>query len=129
MSQLKISIIFLVILGVIAGLFYWYFTYSQGQIKILQENNAKLTMTIQTQDITIKAQEEFTQKQNKNILELQTGLETATSEKNELTQKLFRIDLDKHARKNPVATEKAINTATVKAFKEIETLTKLYSKE
>lgn len=124
MPSVKVIGIFLLIMLVMTGIFYWYFEYSQGKIQVLEENNAKLTMAVQTQNETIKAQEEFSKKQNQDISALQNGLETATTDKDVLIRKLMRIDLDAHARKNPKSTEKAINKATIKIFQEIENITK-----
>ena len=123
MSTIKISLVFLLVLGIMAGIFYWYFEYSQGKIQVLLENNSKLTAAVQTQNETIKAQEAFSLKQNQDITALQEGLQSANNDKNVLIQKLLKIDLNAHARKNSTATEKKINSATAKAFKDLEAIT------
>jgi len=123
MSIIKTSLLFLLVIGLMTGAFYWYFRYSQNKIQILEENNAKLTVAVQVQTETIKAQEEFNKKQNQNISDLQNGLQKAYSDKDALVSKLFNTDLNSQAQKNAKAVENKINADTSKLFDELEALT------
>lgn len=46
---LKLVGIMIIIMGVVGGIFYWYYTDTQEKMAILHENNAKLETAMQTQ--------------------------------------------------------------------------------
>ena len=50
---MKIAMIMIVVMAVVLGGFYWYYQDSQKKLAVLQENNAKLEVSVQTQKETI----------------------------------------------------------------------------
>ena len=51
---LKLAGIMIVVMGVLGGVFYWYYTETQQKIAILHENNAKLETAMTTQKQAIE---------------------------------------------------------------------------
>ena len=84
MSTLKISIVFIAIIALMVGAFYWYFNWSQHKIADLQGQNAALTAAVDIQKQTIEAQAAFKKKQDSDIAALQTGLQAANDAKTAL---------------------------------------------
>jgi Flp pilus assembly protein TadB len=123
MSTIKLSLVFILILGLAAGAFYWYFTYSQSQIDTLEQNNAKLTEAVQIQQQTITAQTQFAVQQNSSLTELQTQLQTANDTKTQLLQKFATGNLNASARKDALALQDKVNAATQAALEALETIT------
>ena len=123
MGTIRLSFIFLVIMGVTLGGFYFYFNWSQNKIQTLEGNNAKITAAVEEQKKTIDSLQTFYKKQNDNIIELQNSLQQANDEKAQLENKFLKHDLEALARKDPKAIELRINKATIKAFRDIETFT------
>jgi len=123
MGTIKLSLIFVVVLGVVLGGFYLYFNWSQDRIQSLQLDNARLTTAVEEQKKAIEAQQEFDRKQNDNLAELQVSLQQANDAKSALEEKFLKHDLESLARKDPKAIERRINAATDKAFRDIESFT------
>ena len=46
---LKLAGVMMIIMGVVGGIFYWYYTDTQEKMAIMHENNAKLETAMQTQ--------------------------------------------------------------------------------
>lgn len=123
MTILKLSAIFALILALMAGAFYWYFTYSQNKIGTLEQTTAKLTEAIQIQTQALNDQVAFQKQQNIDLADLQRQLQDATIAKSQLESNFLNSDLNALARKNAKALEDQINKATNQALRDIEKLT------
>lgn len=123
MSIIKLSAIFILILGLIVGTFYWYFTYSQNQINTLEQNTAKLTQAVQIQQQAMQDQIAFQKQQNQDLTELQTELQNANNAKSALENEFIDTNIDDQARKNAQALENKMNADTAAALRALEALT------
>lgn len=92
---------------------------------ILQENNAKLTVAVQTNEETIKVMKDHDEQQAKQINELQDGLNKATQDRMDLESKFRNKDIAGMGRKDAKLLEEKINRATQRAFDDLEKTTGL----
>lgn len=120
-SKVAIGEFVLMLLMIASG--YVYYHFSQQEIITLHENNAKLTVAVQTQKETITAQIEAVKIQNAAMLALQQSRDESENNRRNLEDKLHKHDLAAIARGNSVALETRINRATIKMFSDIERLT------
>jgi hypothetical protein len=67
---LKLALIMFVVMGVLGGVFYWYYNDTQEKLAILHENNAKLEVATQIQTDAIQSLEDDVAKAN--VLRKQT---------------------------------------------------------
>ena len=124
-----IKIYFLiVVLGLVGGVVYggwYYYKDTQARIQILTENNAKLEVATQQQEMTINTLVEDAEKYRELNKELNTKLEAANDYKNELIGKLRKHDLSRLSQQKPGLVEKRINNGTKKLFESFESITAL----
>ena len=123
MSILKISAIFILLLGIIVGAFYWYFNYSQNEINTLEQNMAKLTEAVQIQQQAAQDQLTFEKQQNLNLATLQAQLQDANKVRTDLENEFLNTDINIQARKNAQALEDKMNKETAAALKALEDIT------
>ena len=71
--------IMIIVMAVVLGGFYWYYQDSQEKIAVLQENNAKLEVSVQTQKEAIEQHLEDAQKAHGIVAE--TNLKFAEAQK------------------------------------------------
>jgi biopolymer transport protein ExbB/TolQ len=112
-----------IVIMIMGGLSYWYFTYSQEQIGILRENAAKLEQAVQTQTETIRAQQAAHERTNREVVNLQTRLGVAESNRRETESRLRRANLEAQARTSRIQTEQRINQDIQDAFTQFERIT------
>ena len=118
--MLKVVGIMLIVMGVMTGIFYWYYTDSQAKIATLHENTAKLETAVGL----VSAQNE----QMQESFERQTVLQSAMIKRFQgietqlggLDETLREHDLQFLALKKPDRIEKIINRATSKLWGELE---------
>jgi hypothetical protein len=118
--NMRLTLVFIAIIAVMCGGFYWYFNWSQERIAILQENNAKLTVAVEEQKQTIAAIQKHAEEQAQQMNELQKGLNEANSARRDLEEKFLKFDLEQLARKDSQDLERKMNNATDRAFRQIE---------
>ena len=123
LSILKLSAVFALILALMAGAFYWYFTYSQNKISVLEQNTAKLTQALQIQTQALDDQVAFQKQQNLDLADLQQKLQDATTAKEKIVSEFFNTDLNALARSNSKALETQMNLTTNQTLRDIEKLT------
>lgn len=123
MSIIKLSLLFILILGIIVGAFYWYFSYSQSEINTLEQTTAKLTQAVQIQQQAMQDQITFQSQQNQNLADLQTQLQAANDAKSALETEFLNTDIDVAARANAQALENKMNADTAAALRQLEALT------
>jgi hypothetical protein len=122
---MKLAAVMALILAVVCGLGYWYYEDQQARMAILQENNAKLTVAVQTNEETIKVMKDHDEQQAKQINELQDGLNKATQDRMDLESKFRNKDIAGMGRKDAKLLEEKINRATQRAFDDLEKTTGL----
>tara|TARA_B100000287_G_scaffold432774_1_gene492870 strand:+ start:2156 stop:2533 length:378 start_codon:yes stop_codon:yes gene_type:complete len=116
----------IIIIGVISGIGYGayaYYSNTQERLKQLQENNAKLEVSVQSLEKVKNTLEEDAQKQANQVTSLIVKLEKAEKEQDELRAKLNKHDLTRLSEKKPGLIEKRINDGTKKLFTDFESIT------
>jgi len=116
----------IIIIGVISGIGYGayaYYSNTQERLKQLQQNNAKLEVSVQSLEKVKNTLEEDAQKQAKQVTSLIVKLEKAEKDQDELRAKLNKHDLTRLSEKKPGLIEKRINDGTKKLFTDFESIT------
>lgn len=119
---LKLSLIFLVIMGVMAGGFYFYYKDSQKRLAILTENAAKAELAVEVQKTAIISMKDSFEKQAVLVTNLQGKLSEAEDGYKKLSSKLRRHDLEELSRAKPGLMEKKINNGTKRLLLELEAI-------
>lgn len=114
-----IKIYFIVIvLGIVASVG-WYYNDTQARIAILQENNAKLEVALETSEASIEALKEDIIKFQELNSQLQENLQKAEAYGDDLRTKLREHNLTALALRKPGLLEGRMNGATAKLWREI----------
>jgi cell division protein YceG involved in septum cleavage len=126
---MKIAVIMIVVMAVVLGGFYWYYQDSQEKIAVLQGNNAKLEVSVQTQKETIEQHLEDAQQASNIVAE--TNLKFAEAQKevddlrgkfNKVSKLLGQRDIGKLASAKPRLIERIIDKGTDQSFRCFELL-------
>ena len=117
---MKLAGVLLIVIAVMAGGFYLYYTDSQKKIAILTENAAKAELAVETQKETIKAMNDNLNKQAVLVGDLTSKLSDAESGYKKLASKLRRHDLEELSRAKPKDMERRINRGTKRLIIELE---------
>jgi hypothetical protein len=126
---LKVILGLLIVISVMSGGFYLYYQNTQSRLAILQENQARLELSVKMQSYTIERQKEFLEMQQEYSRQLQRGLTEAESSRGKLEEIFRKHDLDALSRAKPEMIEKRVNDATRRVFKELETQTEMWYNE
>ena len=108
------------ILG-IAGYFYW--SWSQNEIRTLEKNNAKLEDAVRLQKETIKSLEAAAVKQSEEILRLQVNQNAADTNYRNDVNNIYQTNIPELARQNLKAAEDKMNADTARMLNDIELIT------
>jgi hypothetical protein len=119
---MKLSLVLLALLVSSSLASAWYYKYSQDIIMTLQSNNAKLEVAINTQKETISSMKENFEKQAAALTDLSAANQALNSEKDALSTKLMKHDLEELSRRKPVLIERRINNGTKKLFSDFTDL-------
>lgn len=119
-SGSKLILVMLIATAMLAGVFYWYFTWSQNELTVLKQDNAKLELAVEQQKQAIASLTAFQIRQNQQVNTLQTNLAKSESGRKLLEEKFLSHDLEYLARNKPALIERRINAATADVFKQIE---------
>ena len=112
---LKLSAgLFLVILAM-GGLGLWYYNDSQATIATLQENNAKLEISLQQEQETLKALQADIKQAEQQIDKVNREFAKTRQQNNELAKRLEKHNLGFLAANKPGLVERVVNRATEKA--------------
>jgi hypothetical protein len=104
------------LLIMVSGSFYGYYKISSYKLAALSEANSKLTIAITEQKAAIDSIQNKYEKQANTLSVLITANSTLSKEKEELSNKLMKHDLEELSRRKPVLVEKRINDGTKKLF-------------
>jgi uncharacterized protein HemX len=116
----------IVVLGLVGGVVYggyYYYKDTQSRIQTLTENSAKLETAAKMQKNTIDTLQADAAKYAELNNELQTKLVNANKYKNQLLNKLRKINLSKLSAEEPAVWEKKINNASKRLLESFESTT------
>lgn len=108
-----------ILLATVSTGFYVYYKDSQYKIQILAENNAKLTMAIEQQKLAFEAAEKKYKNQLVALTTLTAANQKLSAEKEALSNKLMKHDLEELSRRKPGLVENRINNGTKDIFTSI----------
>ena len=109
-----------IILGVITILSGGYFTYSQKQLKALNEEVATLRVVNEANEETIKKLNTSIKAQEQATLDLQKKLQQAESYSDDLQKKIRTYNLRQKSIDNSSQTQNRVNGATNRLFRSLE---------
>lgn len=107
----------------IATSFYIYFQYSQNKIQALQENNAQLTISIESQNDAINILRKSSKTQAEQLDTLRISNRSLQTEKIKLSNKLLKHDWEELSKRKPVLMENRLNNGTKELFDSFVTIT------
>jgi hypothetical protein len=113
---MKLSMILIALLLSATMVFSWYYKRTQNTIMTLTENNAKLELAVESQKETIVAMQESFKMQAAALTTLSSSNQTLNTEKEELSTKLMKHDLEELSRRKPGLIETRINNGTKDLF-------------
>jgi len=119
---MKISAILFVVILVMGGIGYWYYTDTQKTIATLTSNNAKLELAVATNEETInslQADYALMAQENNRLNEAYSEIRRQNSR---LSSKLADMDLGLLAAEKPDSIERAVNNGTINALRCYELL-------
>ena len=114
--------IFLLIMGIIGGVGYggyMYYIDTQERLGILRENNAKLVVTNDAKDATIKEMLETQNKTAELNQQLTISLQAAEKYSDTLRSKFAQINILRMAIDEPYVLEGKINNAVIRLLDEL----------
>ena len=120
-----------VMMLVLCGAFYWYYSDTQQRIAILNQNNAKLETAVAISEETISTLQADFAKANAELNRVNTEFASIRAQNNVLADKLSKNDLGVLGSSKPGLVEKLIDRGTANAGRCFELLSgaKLTDKE
>ena len=119
---MKLAGLLLVVIFVMGGIGYWYYTDTQERMAVLQENNAKLEIAVQTNEAAIESlQADYAAAAAENA-RLNEAYAEIRRQNNRLSDKLADMDLGLLAAEKPESIERAVNRGTNNANRCFEIL-------
>jgi peptidoglycan hydrolase CwlO-like protein len=97
----------------------WYYKDTQSRIATLHENNAKLSVAVESKQTALNTLQKQAADSAAQINQLQSDLQKAEQYGDELRSTLQKHNLTVLARKKPGLIEKRINDASNKLFEDI----------
>ena len=107
---------------VLCGAFYWYYTDTQERMAILNQNNAKLETAVAISEGTISALQADYAKANAELNRVNTEFAAIRAKNNVLADKLAKHDLAVLGEGKPGLVERLINRGTANAGRCFELL-------
>jgi len=119
---MKLAGVMFLIMCAMGGIGYWYYNDTQERMAILQENNAKLEIAVETNEQALESlQADYASAQNE-IASLNDAYTAIRRQNQRLDDKLQEIDLTAAAIANAEGIERAVNAGTVNAGRCFELL-------
>jgi hypothetical protein len=116
----KLALAAVVAAGVLVGIGYWYFTYTNHEIHTLETNNAQLSTAVQMQNATIKSLQDTAREQAQQLSTLQDSMNSADARERALLSKLNKTNINDLASKDNAAASALLNSTTSDLFRSIE---------
>ena len=107
---------------VMGGIGYWYYNDTQERMAILQENNAKLEIAVETNEAALESLEASYASAQNELSSLNEAYTSIRRQNQELADKLQQIDLTAAAIANAAGIERAVNRGTENASRCFELL-------
>ena len=101
----------------------WYYKQTQERIAVLQQNNAKLEVAVDTAESSVKSLQADAVKSAKLTKKLQGDLQKAEQYGDNLRNRLRELDLVQDAIRDSANLEGRMNGATAKLWRELEAAT------
>ena len=119
---MRLSAILFVVILVMGGIGYWYYTDTQEKISVLTTNNAKLETAVATQEDAINSLQESYAAMAAENQRINEAYAEIRRQNNRLSEKLADMDLGLLAQEKPESIERAVNNGTVNAGRCFELL-------
>ena len=119
----KLAIVFFMLMLAMAGAGSWYYKQTQARIAVLQENNAKLEVAVDTAESSIATLQADAVKSAELTKKLQNDLQRAEQYGDSLRNRLRELDLVQDAIRDSANLEGRMNGATAKLWRELEDVT------
>lgn len=119
----KLAIVFFMLMIMMGGATSWYYKQTQARIAILQENNAKLEVAIQTAEASVELLQKDAARLGALNNQLQTDLQRAEQYGDELRATLQRHNLTHLATRKPGLIEDRMQNATDQLWDDIRGIT------
>lgn len=107
---------------IISGSFYAYYKVTSYKMAALVDANNKLTMAVEEQKQTIATIKVKYEQQTSSLTSLITANSTLSAEKENLSNKLMKHDLEELSRRKPALVETRINNGTKELFDSFATI-------
>jgi hypothetical protein len=119
---MKLAGMLFVVILVMSGIGYWYYTDTQERMAILQQNNAQLNIAVQTNEQALESlQADYAAIQAENV-RINAAYADIRRQNSRLADRLSDIDLGLLAAEKPDSIERAVNRGTVNAGRCFEIL-------
>jgi len=119
---MRLAGLLLIVIAVMGGIGYWYYTDTQARMAVLQENNAKLEIAVQTNEQALESLQADYARVNTELSQINEAYTQIRRQNQELANKLEKIDLTAAALANPEGIERAVNRGTENAGRCFEIL-------
>lgn len=119
---MKLAGILLVVIFVMGGIGYFYYTDTQKRMAILQENNLKLEVAVQQNEEALNSLQASYASAQEELNTINAEYANIRRQNQLLANKLQRIDLTAAAISNPSGIEAAVNRGTINAGRCFELL-------
>lgn len=119
---IKLAGLMFILMIAMGGAGYWYYNDTQQRMAILNENNAKLEVAVQTSEAAVASLQQDFQRANAELTRVNTEFAAIRAQNQVLADKLERHDLGVLGSNKPGLVERIINNATAKAGRCFELL-------
>jgi chromosome segregation ATPase len=119
---MKLAGVMFLVMCVMGGIGYWYYNDTQERMAILQENNAKLEIAVETNEAALESLEASYASAQQELSTLNAAYTSIRRQNQELADKLQQIDLTAAAIANAEGIERAVNRGTENASRCFELL-------
>lgn len=119
---MRLAGLFFLIICIMGGIGYWYYNDTQARLALLQENNTKLEIAVETNEAALDSLQADYANAQKEITTLNTEYQAIRRQNSRLADKLQQIDLEAAAIANAKSIERAVNRGTENAGRCFELL-------
>lgn len=121
--KFNLTTILIALLLASGGIFTIYYKHTQDQILVMAADKVKLDAAIQEQQAAIDAIQTRYKEQTTSLMNLASSNASLNSEKDALSNKLMKHDLEELSRRKPALVETRINNGTKELFSSFMSIT------